>query len=145
MKKVLVLLFAVIMMNLSTGCNSKKVLNCSMTKNQSGIEMNQNIKMTFNANNVENFTVTVDAILGEEYKNYKSLFISTLESSFERYKNLQGVDIKTTDNDNTITIALNADVNKMDDDAKKALDIVDTRGSFSETKKSLENSGYTCK
>ena len=145
MKKTLILLSAVVMIGLSTGCKKEKLLDCSMTQEQSGIEMKQNLKATFKGNNVEDVTVTVDAVLGETYKSYKSLFISTLESSYKKYQDLKGVEINTTDNDDTVTVTLKADLNEMDDESKEALDIVDTTGNYEKTKESLEKEGYTCK
>lgn len=145
MKKTLVLLATVVMIGLSTGCKKEKVLDCSMTQEQSGIEMKQNLKGTFKGNEVTDVTVTVDAVLGEELASYKSLFISSLESSFAKYKDLKGVDIKTTDKDDVVTVTLKADLTKMDDESKEALDVVDTKGNYEATKKALEKDGYTCK
>ncbi|MBE6160351.1 MAG: hypothetical protein E7157_04840 [Lactobacillales bacterium] len=145
MKKTLVLLATVVMIGLSTGCKKEKVLDCSTTQEQSGIEMKQNMKATFKGNEVTDVKVTVDAVLGETYKNYKSLFVSSIESSFKKYEDLKGVDIKTTDKDDVVTVTLKADITKMDDEAKDALDIVDTTGNYEATKKALEKEGYTCK
>lgn len=146
MKRSLGLLLAVVMIGVSVGCGSKeKVLNCSKKEEESGISMKQNIKATFNGNDVKNVTVTVDAELGDEYKDYKSIFISSLESSFEDYKDLKGVSVDTSDKDDTITVTLKADLTKMDKDAKEKLDIVDTKASYKESKADLEKDGYTCK
>lgn len=146
MKKSLGLLLAVVMIGVSVGCGSKeKVLNCSKTEEESGISMDQKINAKFSGNNVKEVAVTVDAKLSDEYKSYKSIFMSSLESSFEDYKDLKGVSIKTSDKDDTITVTLKANLSKMDKDAKEKLDIVDTKASYEESKKDLEKDGYTCK
>lgn len=145
MKKSLGLLLAVVMIGCSVGCGSKKVLTCTKTEKESGMEMSQKIKATFNGNNVKEVEVTVDAKLSDEYKSYKSLFMSSLESSFESYKDLKGVSVKTSDKNDTITVTLKADLTKMDKDAKKKLDVVDTKASYKDSKKDLEKDGYTCK
>lgn len=145
MKKSLGLLLAVVMIGCSVGCGSKKVLTCTKSEKESGMEMNQKIKATFNGNNVKEVEVTVDAKLSDEYKSYKSIFVSSLESSFEDYKDLKGVDIKTSDKDDTVSVTLKADLSKMDKNAKDKLDIVDTKASYKESKKDLEKDGYTCK
>lgn len=145
MKKTLVLLATVVMIGLSTGCKKEKVLDCSMTQEQSGIEMKQNLKATFKGNEVTDVTVVMDAVLGEKFVSYKSMFVSSLESSFSKYEDLKGVEIKTTDNDDTVTVTLKADITKMDKESKEALDVVDTKGDYEATKKALEKEGYTCK
>lgn len=145
MKKTLVLVATVVMIGLSTGCKKEKVLDCSMSQEQSGIEMKQNLKATFKGNEVTDVTVVMDAVLGEKYASYKSIFVSSLESSFKKYEDLKGVEIKTTDDDDVVTITLKADITKMDDEAKDTLDMVDTTGNYDATKKALEKEGYTCK
>lgn len=145
MKKTIALLSAIVLIGLSTGCKKEKVLDCSISENESGIEMKQNIKANFKGNEVTNVIVTLDADLGEKYSSYKNLFVSTIKSTFKNYEDLKGVDIKTTDKDNVVTMTLTADITKMDDESKEALDIVDTTGDFEKTKESLEDEGYTCK
>ena len=133
------------MILLSTGCKKERVLECTKNEEQSGIQMNETVKITFKGNNVENVNSSVDAVLGDTYKNYKNLFITTIESQFKNYKDLKGVDIKVSDTDDTVTATLNADLNKMDDDAKNKFNIVDTKANYEKTKESLEKQNYSCK
>ena len=57
----------------STGCKKERVLECTKNEEQSGIQMNETVKITFKGNNVENVNSSVDAVLGDTYKNYKNL------------------------------------------------------------------------
>ena len=145
MKRNSFLFLAAIMILFSTGCKKERVLECTKTEEQSGIQMNETVKITFKGNNVENVNSSVDAVLGDTYKNYKNLFITTIESQFKNYKDLKGVDIKVSDTDDTVTATLNADLNKMDDDAKNKFNIVDTKANYEKTKESLEKQNYSCK
>lgn len=145
MKRNSFLFLAAIMILFSTGCKKERVLECTRNEEQSGIQMNETVKITFKGNNVENVNSSVDAVLGDTYKNYKNLFITTIESQFKNYKDLKGVDIKVSDTDDTVTATLNADLNKMDDDAKNKFNIVDTKANYEKTKESLEKQNYSCK
>ncbi len=145
MKRNSFLFLAAIMILFSTGCKKERVLECTKNEEQSGIQMNETVKITFKGNNVENVNSSVDAVLGDTYKNYKNLFITTIESQFKNYKDLKGVDIKVSDTDDTVTATLNADLNKMDDDAKNKFNIVDTKANYEKTKESLEKQNYSCK
>ncbi len=145
MKRNSFLFLTAIMILFSTGCKKERVLECTKNEEQSGIQMNETVKITFKGNNVENVNSSVDAVLGDTYKNYKNLFITTIESQFKNYKDLKGVDIKVSDTDDTVTATLNADLNKMDDDAKNKFNIVDTKANYEKTKESLEKQNYSCK
>ena len=145
MKRNSFLFLAAIMILFSTGCKKERVLECTKNEEQSGIQMNETVKITFKGNNVENVNSSVDAVLGDTYKNYKNLFITTIESQFKNYKDLKGVDIKVSDTDDTVTATLNADLNKMDDAAKNKFNIVDTKANYEKTKESLEKQNYSCK
>lgn len=146
MKKGLIILSSIIVLGLATGCGSKKkVLECTKTEDQSGVKLKSTITANFKGNNVEDMVVNMDAILGDSYKNYKSTYVKAFESSFSSYKDLKGVNVKISETDDGVNIKLTADLDKMDDDAKDALDIVNTKANYDQSKKDLEDDGYTCK
>lgn len=145
MKKSLFLIVSVVMIGLLTGCQKEKVLDCDMKQEQNGMEMKQNLKATFKGNEVKDITVKMDVILEEKYKSYADMFVSSIDSQFDKYKDKKGITYKTEKNDDGVVVTFYADLDKMDKDTKEELDMVDTTGSYEKTKEDLEKDGYTCK
>ena len=150
MKKMVKLgVFAALALVLVTGCGSKsneKVLTCTMTDDSNSMmEMNQTVKATFSKDKATKVNLVMKVKLSDEYKSYAKTFSTMLESQFTKLKDQKGVSYKTDSKDNVITFTLDADLTKMDDEAKDALDIGDTTGTYKETKKAFENEGYKCK
>jgi hypothetical protein len=145
MKKSLILLAMVVMIGFATGCQKEKVLDCSMSQDSTGMKMSQNIKAVFKGNNVKSITLSMDVELEDTYKSYSDTIISGVETQFEDYKDMKGVTFETKKTDDGINVKLEANIDKMDDDSKEALDIVDTKADYDKSKTELEDDGYTCK
>lgn len=146
MKKGIIVFVSIIALGLTAGCGSKgKVLECSKSEKQSGVELKSTIKANFKGNNVKDITVDMDAVLPKEYLSYKSTYIKAFQSEFKKYDDLKGINVKISESDNGVNIKLTADLDKMDDTAKDKLDIVDTKASYDKSIKELETEGYTCK
>ena len=78
MKKVMMTLVAFVMMFVLTGCGTE-TLSCTMSQNQSGIKMNQEINATFVNNEVTKMYINVNAELDESY-------VSAMEDKYRREK-----------------------------------------------------------
>jgi hypothetical protein len=135
----------VVMIGFATGCQKEKVLDCSMSQDSTGMKMSQNIKAVFKGNNVKSITLSMDVELEDTYKSYSDTIISGVETQFEDYKDMKGVTFETKKTDDGINVKLEANIDKMDDDSKEALDIVDTKADYDKSKTELEDDGYTCK
>lgn len=145
MKKSIIVLSSILVLGLATGCGgSKKVLECTKTETESGMEMKGTEKITFNGDTVEDYKAEFNVTLEEEYKEYKSTFISVFEAQFKEYDDLDGVTVDTKETDDGIKVTITADVPKMKEDDLKTLDLA-KKASYSETKKDRVNDGYKCK
>ncbi len=145
MKKGIIVFAAVIALGLTVGCGKKsKVLECTRTETQSGMEMKGTEKITFNGDSVKSYKAEFSVVLDEKYKSYKSLFVTSIESQFKSYSNIDGVKVETKDDDDTIKIVITADVPKMKEADLKKLDLA-KKASYSKTKKDRVSSGYKCK
>lgn len=146
MKKTVVISAAALALIFTTACgSSKKVLDCSMSQDSTGMKMTQNIKATFKKNDVKTINMTINVELEDAYLDYTDTIISSVESGLENYKDKNGITIKSEKNDNGFVVKFDADLSKMDSDTKKDLDMVDTSADYDASKKELEDEGYTCK
>lgn len=147
MKRSVLLGSALVSMLLLSGCgNSTKTLSCSLEQSENGFSAKQTIEAKFVGNEVKNVGLDMTMTLDDELKDNKDLLISSLEEEFEEYQNKEGLDFNiNSTSDTEIKLTLNADLEKMSDEDKEELDLVDTTGDYEATKKELEDEGYTCK
>lgn len=143
MKKIAILGLGCLAM-LATGCGSKK-LNCTMEQDSMGNKISQNIVATFSGDEISKLDMEVETKLADAYVEHIDMFATQLESQFESLKDKKGITTKTTKKDNSVIFTVNIDVKSMDEDAKDALGVVNTKGSYKDSKKQLEAQGYTCK
>ena len=130
---------------LLSGCGTKK-LECTRSNEYSEeMKMNQTINAKFKSNHVTFLSMNMDIELGENYLEYKNELISSVESEFDNLKDTDGIKYSTKDNENGFTFSLEADINKLSDNEKKELDLINTEQSYEEAKKEFENEGYICK
>lgn len=147
MKKYLGLGCAVVVAGFLTGCGqSTKTLSCSMEDSSSeDMKMTQTVEAKFNGDEVENIEMVSTIEVSGIYVDYVDTLQESLEEEFEIFKNKDGVTFKTENKDNVVKAIIKADLTKMDEDTKEELNMVDTSGSYEETKKQMEEEGYTCK
>lgn len=143
MKKIMMTLVAVVMMFALTGCGTE-TLNCTMSQNQTGMKMDQEMNATFVNNEVTKMDITINAELDETYASMMDQIKSSVEASLTQYKD-NGGDLDITSEGNTIKAKVNLDIAKMSDKQKKNLNMTDAYGTKDATKKELEKQGYTCK
>ena len=145
MKKNVYFGFLVLGLVLFTGCSSK-TLNCSRENNYSDeMIMNQDLSVSFNGDKVSKLSMDMDVKLGESYNSFKDSLIESVESEFSRYSDQSGISYKTNKNDNGFKFNVKINFNKLSDEAKKNLDIVNYENSYDGVKAELEDSGYNCK
>lgn len=138
MKKGILLAGLAVSILLATGCGSteEKNLNCTMKEEADGVTTTSIMDMNFKGNQAE--TITLDVIIdySDEYKEYASMFTQTLESQRKNLESI-GYEVKITSGDNSQKLTAKG--------TSKTLDESESKGSYSATKKSLEDSGYICK
>ncbi len=143
MKKIVMTLVAVVMMFVLTGCGTE-TLNCTMSQNQTGMKMNQEMNATFVNNEVTKMDITMNVELDDTYLSAMDQIKSSVEANLKQYKD-NGGKLDITSEGNTIKAKVNIDLTKMSDEQKKKLNMTDVYGTKDATKKELEKQGYTCK
>ena len=136
---------------LITGCgNSEKTLTCTSSEEDSGLKMSQEVTMTFKDDKISNVKMSIDNEATDDtiIDNW-DMFVSMLETQFEKTDE-DGVKL-STDNDTAnhiYNVSLEVDLEKASDDSLSKYDldgIADENATYEDTKKELEDSGYTCK
>lgn len=146
MKKKFMLCVPVLALGLLTsGCGNTKVLECTMSEDNDGMEMSQVVKATYKKDALSKADMTMKITVDEEYSEYMDLFESSLTSEFHELEGQKGVTMNIETKDNTLIFSLVADLNSMSDEAKEELDMEEDVGTYDEAKKYFEEEGYTCK
>ncbi len=139
MKKKYWLLALIIPILLVTGCSEEsttKSLSCTMKDGIEGTSTYSKMDITFRENEAERISLNISIDYNNEYKDYVDTFKETLETQKTNLEKL-GYDVKITSN--------NSSINLLAVGTNKTLDESEYKGTYDATKKSLEDSGYTCK
>lgn len=139
MKKKYWLLALIIPILLVTGCSEEsttKSLSCTMKDGIEGTSTSSKMDITFRENEAERISLNISIDYNNEYKDYVDTFKETLETQKTNLEKL-GYDVKITSN--------NSSINLLAVGTNKTLDESEYKGTYDVTKKSLEDSGYTCK
>ncbi len=146
MKKCLGVALAVIMVGTLTGCGSSKTLKCSQTLSETDdMTMKQDLKFTFNKDEVSVMSAVQTIEVSDDYKSYLSELEDGLKDEMEQYEDVAGYSYDLKTKGNTVTFTLTADLAKMDEEAKEDLSLDETGVSYDDIKKAYEEQGYTCK
>jgi len=147
MKKKFMLCVPVLALGLLTsGCGNTKVLECTMTDDSSnGMEMTQTVKATYKKDSLTKMDMTMKVTVDEEYEDYMDMLEASLTSEFENLEGKKGIKIDTNTKNNVLTFSLVADIDKMDEETKEELNMVEGTETYEEAKEGLEADGYTCK
>lgn len=140
MKKKYWLLALIIPILLVTGCSedsaTTKSLSCTMKDDADGASTSSTMDITFRENEAERISLNISIDYTDEYKDYVNTFKETLETQKTNLEKV-GYDVKITSNDSSINLLAVG--------TNKTLDESEYKGTYDATKKSLEDSGYTCK
>ena len=148
MKKGIVLglmMFGVLVL---TGCGVKtnnNVLECSITQDKDKMVTTQTLKAVFEENEVVNMEINTDFKLDDEIASGTEALKDNILNAYKEKYGKNGIDITVTNDENTIYTVIKMDFKAMSDEDKEELNVVDTKGSVSATKKALQGSGYNCK
>ena len=139
MKKYLVVLVAMLLV--VTGCGGKK-LTCTLSK----ADQKLTAVMEYSKDNVlksikMTVSVPLEKELSKEQKEAMESYMGLMCASF----NYEGVDCKAETGSKSVDVVIKMYMSKMDDTAKQQLGYTEESSTYDAIKKSLENSGYTCK
>lgn len=144
MKKNLFFAFLISAVVVCSGCSKQKVLDCTRTEDETGATLKENEKVTFKGTSVVDYEASIDVVIDEKYKSYKSTFVSYIEKEYKEYEEIKGVTLKTKETDDGVKISLKADVQKMADKDLKTLDL-EKKADYNKTKDARKKAGFTCK
>lgn len=144
MKKIVMPIMLVVLALVLSGCGKKETLTCTMTQDESGMVMNSKMEAIFEGNEVTKMDLNITAEVDESLSAYVPTMKEAIETQYAKYKK-DGVTVNVSNKDNTINADLSFNLKKMSEEDKKALDLIDTKGTKAATKKELEKQGYTCK
>lgn len=139
MKKYLVVLVAMLLV--VTGCGGKK-LTCTLDET----DQKSTVAMEFDKDNVvTNIKMTVSVPLEKELtaeeKEYMESYMGLMCAAFD----YEGVTCKAETGSKSVDVVINMDMKKMDDATKDEMGYSKEEATYDAMKKSLEESGYTCK
>lgn len=143
MKRIILLVVSVMLI---TGCSNQKekVLECTKETVQNENKIIDTIITTYNKDNVSNMEFQTETILADKYLEYIDIFENQINSSFENYKEKNGIDINITKTNSKIVLNMIINVLSLDDETKRDLSITDTYSSYKKAKNILEQDGYIC-
>lgn len=139
MKKKYWLLVLILPILLLTGCSEEattRTLSCTMKDEASGASTSSTMDITFRENEAERISLSISIDYTDEYKGYVNTFKETLETQKTNLEKV-GYDVKISSGDFSISLLAVG--------TNHTLDESEYKGTYSNTKKSLEESGYTCK
>lgn len=147
MKKNILVVLMIVAVLVLTGCNTKNnnVLECSITQDQEQMVASQNLKAVFEENEVISMEINTDFKLDDDLTSNVEAFKDSILNAYQEKYGKDGIDITVTNDENTVYTSIKMNLKGMSDEDKKELNIVDTKGSVSATKKNLQDSGYKCK
>lgn len=145
MKKHIYLGAVVIGTCLLSGCGTKTLVCSRNNDYNEEMKMNQTVKAAFKNNSVSKLSMEMNIELGENYLEYKEELKTSVEDEFTNFKDVKGITYSTKDTSNGFTFNLEANIDKLDNESKQNLDIINTEQSYSDAKAEFESEGYTCK
>lgn len=138
MKKKVLLIALITSVLLVTGCGkgSTKKLTCTSKEETGGVTTSSVMDISFKGNEAEKITLNISIDYTDDYKNYVNTFKKTLETQKTNLEKV-GYDVDITSESSSLKLKAVG--------TSKTLDESEYQGTYAATKKSLEDSGYTCK
>ncbi len=145
MKKVVLCSLVLVMIMLAAGCNKTEKLHCTKTETSSeNLELKEALNITFQGNEVTKLSIYSEIEISGTYVNYTEDLWAVLKQQYTNLEGKKGIAFSTSSTDNILSVTIDADLKKMNKDAKKELSIGNVRQSLKDAKKEMESKGYTC-
>lgn len=137
MKKGMLLTAVAVAALLVSGCGEeKKTLNCTMKEELGGATTSSEMKVVFKGDKAETIDMSITIDYTDEYASFGDVFKQTLESQKTSFESL-GYEVKISSGDNQQKLTARG--------TSETLDESESTGTYEDTKKELEASGFTCK
>ena len=150
MKKVLCLCCGIVGFSLLTGCGGK-TLKCTRENDipEDQMKMNQVLNISFKGDKASNLVFKMDVSFDKELIENNPTIVddlsSTAGSEFDNIKDAKGISYSMSKKDDGFNSKLKIDFDKVDNETKKKIYLINHQSSYSAVKSSLEKSGYSCK
>lgn len=135
---------------LLTGCGaSEKTLVCTKVQEQSGLEIGQEISMTFKKDKVDSINMKVDSkAVDDKIKENWKVFASAMDEQYKDNK-LEGLSLKTTNDEKNYNyrVTMDIDLNKVTKESLSKYNlssIVKSKEKLNDVKKLAEKDEYKC-
>ncbi len=147
MKKVLILGSVFFAAAILTGCGGTETLSCTKEDEAATGKTITKMDATFEGNKTTKVDMNVTMELKDQYKDYKDQMVKALETQFASYQDKDGVEVKTSSKDSSVSVDVKVDTTKMKEaDAKSLFGFsTNSKQSKADAQKTLEKDGYTCK
>lgn len=145
MKKYLYCVFVFLFIFLISGCGSNKSLKCTRDNDYNNqLTMNQKLNISFKNDKLNKLSMEMNVSLSDEYLSFRDSLIESAESEFKEI-NSKAVSYSTKQSDNGFTFNVKVDYNKLSNEEKQDLYIVDYEKDYNGIKTELIDAGYNCK
>lgn len=110
-----------------------------------GMKIQQTIKGTFKNDQVHKMELNMQLEADGLDEDTITQMSDAITKEYDKFKDQKGISINATKKDNGVSFSLVADLDKMDADVKKELDLAGTSETYDQAKKQLEDEKYICK
>ena len=130
-----------------SGCVGEvKTLECTKTIETEGMKTKELLNAEFSKNKVTNINMSILFDTTGQEKELTKVLEATLNDTFEEeYGNKKGVEYKVNATSSEVGVSIKMELDKMTEEDKKELDVNDNYSTYDDSKKALEDEGYTCK
>ena len=132
-----------------TGCNMKssnnsRILECT-SNNTVGSTLTEEVyKIYFDSEKVDKFSMNISVTLSENDDVTRDNLESSVNNAFGNYKNRSGVSYSSNIKDNGFIVKMDINYNKLSEEDKAYISIINPEKSYDEIKSELEASGFKC-
>ncbi len=128
-----------------TGCGNKKSLKCSRNNDYNDqLSMEQVLNIVFKSDKLSSLSMDMNVSLTDDYVDFKNSLIESAESEFKDIDS-KAIKYSTKETSNGFKFNVKINYNKLSDEEKDELYIVDYEKDYDALKADLVEAGYNCK
>jgi uncharacterized lipoprotein YehR (DUF1307 family) len=121
------------------------MLECNSTNSVGSTTSEQNYKIYFDSDKVEKLSIGIDVSLSEQDDVTRDNLESDVSKAFESYKNRPGISYSSNVKDNGFSVKLDINFDKLSEEDKANISLINSEKSFDDIKVELEGNGFSCK
>lgn len=135
-------LFLIGILFLTTGCTKK--LTCTKEKKEDFVTVKEVFLVHYKNDIVDDIQIDLQATLKKDYDDYTETIEKNLRSQFDKYNNVKGISIDSSNNDNIAKVHLYIQLDKMKKKDKENLNFINLNEAYSQLKNTMKKKGYHC-